>query len=103
MNENIPKYMIPNYFEFVDELARTINNKIDRNIIWRRYKEKQNIEANKNEQNENKAVQDKIISIMKEALGNNEINIGYNSDFFESGGDSLSVVNLLVELSGNSI
>lgn len=81
MNENIPKYMIPNYFEFVDELARTINNKIDRNIIWRRYKEKQNIEANKNEQNENKAVQDKIISIMKEALGNNEINIGYNSDF----------------------
>ena len=96
MNENIPKYMIPNYFEFVDELARTINNKIDRNIIWRRYKEKQNIEANKNEQNENKAVQDKIISIMKEALGNNEINIGYNSDFFESGGDSLSVVNLLV-------
>ena len=33
---------------------------------------------------------------MKEALGNNEINIGYNSDFFESGGDSLSVVNLLV-------
>ena len=68
MNANLPKYMVPNYFEIVDELARTANNKVDRKRILSCYKNRVNAGTKINCTYQNKDVQSKVISLMKDAL-----------------------------------
>ena len=88
----LPKYMLPNYFEILDEFPCNSNGKIDKKLL-----PTPNIENIKNDfvppRNE---LDEKILKIFESLL--NVSSIGITDNFFELGGDSLLAINLQIEL-----
>ncbi len=86
--KNLPDYMIPSRFVFLDKLPLTPNGKIDKKAL----------PAPADEQKvgyvppENK-VEKKLAAYWQEILGNTQI--GTMDNFFEIGGDSLAVIKIL--------
>jgi len=84
--EEIPDYMVPGYFEYLDRFPLTPNGKIDQNALpdpdW----------ENKSTENEYQAPRTEAELMLKQIWCDslNRMNIGINENFFHIGGDSLS-------------
>lgn len=88
LNKYLPSYMIPSRIIMLNEMPLNQNGKID-------YKKLPEVKLKNNEDlilPKNKE-QEKILNVFKYTLAREDI--GMNSDYFENGGDSLSVVNLI--------
>ena len=93
LEENLPKYMIPEEFYYFVNLPLSTNGKIDRNKILR------SIEMQKDYFQNDVALTDsesRLAKIWKDILGAK--NISKSISFFEAGGDSLLSTKLMMEL-----
>jgi len=93
LEENLPKYMIPEEFYYFVNLPLSTNGKIDRNKILR------SIEMQEDYFQNDVALTDsesRIAKIWKDILGAK--NISKSISFFEAGGDSLLSTKLMMEL-----
>lgn len=93
LEENLPKYMIPEEFYYFVNLPLSTNGKIDRNKILR------SIEMQEDYFQNDVALTDsesRLAKIWKEILGAK--NISKSISFFEAGGDSLLSTKLMMEL-----
>ncbi|WP_108802873.1 non-ribosomal peptide synthetase [Aquimarina sp. Aq107] len=99
LSENTLSYMLPNHIIEVDEMKLTHNGKIDKKGLLRYYRESylgsKNIVSPRNE------LEVKLVEAWKEALGKSEI--GIEDDFFEIGGTSLKLIEILMKLSKDGI
>ena len=88
----LPKYMVPQYFIQMEELPYTPNGKIDRKALPEpSYKtEKRDIIKPRNE------VDEKLEKMFIKILNIDKVSI--KDSFFDLGGDSLSAINLCVEI-----
>lgn len=88
----LPKYMIPQYFMQMEKLPFSHNGKIDRKKLPKpQFKnEQKDIILPRNETDK------KLIELLKEILNINCISL--DNSFFELGGDSLSAINLCIEI-----
>ena len=89
LQEKLQWYSLPSVIQFVDNIPRSSSNKVDVHQLIESYKFKVNQQANTIE-NEN------VSSIWRSILHVNEVNP--DDDFFDSGGDSLSSLLLIVEV-----
>ena len=89
---NLPEYMIPAYYTFLDKMPLTRNGKIDKTAL-----PEPNFEGSLNEyeapKNETEII---IASLWSELLGINKI--GINNNFFELGGHSLKATVLISKI-----
>ncbi|MGP1508186.1 MAG: non-ribosomal peptide synthetase [Sphaerochaeta sp.] len=96
ISKTLPSYMIPNDIAFVSSLPKTSTNKINRNLVVK------NCINNKRQKNEKCEKVDievvKILQLFQQVLGLDEKVVHQDSDFFELGGDSLSVLLLASKL-----
>ncbi|WP_281819226.1 non-ribosomal peptide synthetase, partial [Vallitalea longa] len=86
--ETLPKYMIPSYFEEIEEIPLTSNGKVNKKKLpmpSNAYLTEEEYIAPKNE------VEKKLARIWSDILDIEEGKISTESDFFEIGGDSLKV------------
>lgn len=93
LEENLPKYMIPEEFFYFVNLPLSTNGKIDRNKILR------SIEMQEDYFQNDVALTDsesRLAKIWKDILGAK--NISKSISFFEAGGDSLLSTKLMMEL-----
>ncbi|NRT88955.1 non-ribosomal peptide synthetase [Clostridium beijerinckii] len=96
MGNNLPKYMIPKYIKFLEEMPLNNNGKVDlAQLSNMNIRDKKTTDISFNYSNDEK----KLIDICCKLLNNHEISI--NDDFFELGGDSLLAVQLLCEIKRN--
>ena len=88
----LPNYMIPNYFTELEKFPYTPNGKIDKNALIPKVNnlEREIIKPINEKQQE-------IYNIMKKILKVEELSIDDN--FFEYGGDSISAMMLVIEMS----
>lgn len=92
LRKYLPRYMIPNYFEILDEFPYTPNGKINKKILpFPNIQQNQQVfvPARNN-------LDKKILKLFEELL--NISPIGINDNFFELGGDSLLAITLQIEL-----
>ncbi|HBE79608.1 MAG TPA: hypothetical protein DDW65_17800, partial [Firmicutes bacterium] len=86
--KNLPDYMIPSHFVFLDKLPLTPNGKIDQKALPAPVNEpKIKYMPPENE------VEKKLAAYWQEVLGNTQI--GTMDNFFEIGGDSLAIIRIL--------
>jgi amino acid adenylation domain-containing protein len=85
LRQKLPEYMIPSNFIFLDKLPLNQNGKIDRNKLA-------TIRFRQNFVHPSGSNEIELAKIFKNILGIGKI--GINDDFFELGGDSLSIVRL---------
>ncbi len=89
LSKNLPGYMIPSHFVFLDKLPLTPNGKIDKKALPAPDDEpKVGYVPPENE------VEKKLAAYWQEILGGNT-QIGTMDNFFEIGGDSLAVIRIL--------
>lgn len=92
LRKYLPKYMIPSYFEILNEFPYTPNGKVDKKLLPLP-------DIQKNQQDFIPArnnLDKKILQIFEKLL--NISPIGITDNFFELGGDSLLAINLQIEL-----
>ncbi|MBR2990452.1 MAG: non-ribosomal peptide synthetase, partial [Solobacterium sp.] len=92
LQKTLMPYMIPAAFVRMDRLPQTISSKVDYTALQapERFRTDTLYEAPADE------IETRICSAYDKVLGRNRI--GRNDDFFESGGDSLSLIELLAVL-----
>lgn len=95
LGNNLPDYMVPGYFVYLDKLPVTPTNKIDRNALPEpvRGSGQGDYVAPRNE------IEEIIAAIWAEVLRLEVSQVGVQTSFFELGGNSLSVMNLATLLS----
>jgi amino acid adenylation domain-containing protein/thioester reductase-like protein len=92
LSAKLPKHMIPSAFVFLDALPLTPNGKINRRAL-------PNLEQNDNVvdyEPPHNDIERILVNLWKEVLGVNKVSI--NDNFFDLGGDSLVIVELLTSL-----
>ncbi|WP_346962014.1 amino acid adenylation domain-containing protein [Clostridium sp.] len=92
LKTTLPEYMIPNYFIKVPRIPLTINGKIDKNNLL-------NIETKKDNATKilPRSLQENIIvEIWKNVLNLDDIYV--NDDFFELGGNSINIIQVVKEI-----
>jgi amino acid adenylation domain-containing protein len=93
LSHHLPGYMIPAYFTTVDELPLTTNGKVDRkkllDITLDEDPERSVVEASTE-------LERSLVEIWKKVLGIN--NVGVTDDFFQLGGHSLKIAQVLSEI-----
>ena len=91
----LPSYMIPSYFIKLDSIPHTPNGKIDRKALPMPQTQviKEDIVPPRND------IDSKLVNIFKNLLKLENISIDHS--FFELGGDSLSAINLCIEIQKN--
>jgi amino acid adenylation domain-containing protein len=94
----LPDYMIPHLFIEIESIPTTINGKLDRNKLLQQQKVRKEQPSHKIVNNE-----EKILSIWAEVLDTDIKNIVPSKNFFENGGDSLSLLNLISKLNNIGI
>ncbi|OXA98973.1 non-ribosomal peptide synthetase [Flavobacterium pectinovorum] len=94
----LPDYMVPHFFIGIEAFPMTINGKLDRNKLLQQQKVTKEQPSQINVNNE-----DKILSIWAEVLDTDIKNIVPSKNFFENGGDSLSLLNLISKLNNIGI
>lgn len=91
LRKYLPIYMIPKYFFKIETMPYTFNGKIDK-------KELKNLKIDfKNVDELSSAESNEILDIFKTVLNCKKINL--NNSFIDNGGDSLSAINLSIEIS----
>ncbi len=97
--KDLPEYMIPSYFVYLDKLPQTPNGKLDRTALVSISTNqeaaatttiKAKYEAPRTE------LEEMLVKLWKETLGAE--NIGINDNFFELGGHSLKAANLITKI-----
>ena len=88
----LPEYMVPQYFIKMEEMPHTPNGKIDRKALPEPIieKDKKQIVAPRNE------TEEFLVKIIEQKLGMKEI--GIDTNIFDIGADSLSVIGIVTEL-----
>ncbi|QNK61911.1 amino acid adenylation domain-containing protein [Pedobacter sp. PAMC26386] len=95
LNKTLPVYMLPDYFVQLEQLPLTPNGKIDRKNLPAPHSI--SISARAEYLAPRNEVEQKIAQIWEEVLGRE--NIGVKDNFFESGGHSLKVIQLISRIS----
>ena len=93
--ENLPHYMIPTRITLVSEFPLTTNGKTDYSTLISTL-EKESISNDSNAIGELDAITREIVSVWKEILYLNDLNITDN--FFELGGDSIKAIQITSKL-----
>ena len=89
ISENVPDYMVPAYFTQLKEIPLTPNGKIDYKALpdpKGMVSKRKDYEAPSNE------TEEKIVEIWAEVLELDPAKIGVNDDFFDLGGNSLTIL-----------
>lgn len=89
----LPGFMVPHVFHVLDEMPRTLNDKIDRTALL---KYESNSESEKTHTAPRNNEEKLVAEIWKESLKKESIDIF--SNFFEMGGHSIMAVNVMVKL-----
>ncbi|HEX2328653.1 MAG TPA: non-ribosomal peptide synthetase [Candidatus Angelobacter sp.] len=91
LSSRLPEYMVPSHFVFVREMPLTANGKVDRKALL----------ASESSVNvtplQDSGLEGTIAEIWAAALGVKEV--GVNEDFFDLGGTSLALINIVLEMS----
>ena len=93
LNPQLPDYMVPTRFVWLEELPRTAGGKIDRQALP--HPENTRPMLSEQPQSPSSEVESRFMEIWCEVLGIESI--GVNDSFFDLGGDSLSAVHLVEE------
>ncbi|WEE35739.1 non-ribosomal peptide synthetase [Lactiplantibacillus paraplantarum] len=88
----MPKYMMPNTFIHVDHFPLNRSNKVDTRMLLTMLEHDKHQDVLSADQQDD---EDRWLKIFADALGHQ---IGYDDDFFEHGGDSLRVVECVIQL-----
>ncbi|MCK4764860.1 MAG: amino acid adenylation domain-containing protein, partial [Candidatus Aminicenantes bacterium] len=88
--EELPDYMIPTYFVFLDRLPLTQSGKIDRKAL-----PDPEISSEEQYAAPRDHIEEKLVDIWHDVLGAAKEKIGIDSDFFELGGHSLRGTTML--------
>ena len=94
----IPDYMVPAYYIFIDELPKTENGKIDLKSLPHPDDSTVLKEVYVSARNN---MEVKLVNIWAEVLGLDAERLGVHDNFFEAGGDSLKVMALVKKLSSS--
>lgn len=92
LEQHIPTYMIPRVFISVDEIPLTVNGKVDRKTLIeldRGESITQYLEPNTEEEKMLSGIWEKLLEVEK---------VGINDDFFQLGGNSLVIIELISKL-----
>ncbi|BCJ94153.1 hypothetical protein acsn021_17220 [Anaerocolumna cellulosilytica] len=98
LKNKLPDYMVPKVYQKVKSLPLTVNNKVDKKSLMGIFK---------NEKHSNLEASDKIASmsiirnVWKLIIGNDDF--GNNDEFFQIGGDSLTLARMQIELEKQGI
>ncbi|MEB7040086.1 SDR family NAD(P)-dependent oxidoreductase [Staphylococcus gallinarum] len=96
LKQYLPTYMCPQYIEFVDEIPKTLNNKIDNNKLIKYIK---NTYFKNRQHTQNKKTKDVIIQIIKNNLNlSDNYNINENINLFDIGLDSILVPKIVKQI-----
>jgi amino acid adenylation domain-containing protein len=90
LGRRLPEYMVPSAMVILDALPLTANGKVDRKALLSSAKPAERTAAGP-------GVEEAITDIWSATLGTN--NIGLDDDFFDLGGTSLALINVVVEMS----
>lgn len=93
IHTKLPIYMQPQYFYIAYELPRTINDKIDKQTLT---KLAQKITPNQESSQPKNPLEDKILAIWKQVLGND--NITSTQHFIDCGGNSLTAITIAAQI-----
>ena len=100
LSSQLPEYMVPLDFQFVDDFIQTTSGKIDRNKLPRKGMEYKTAESENSSNQESldnySEVEKRVYYQWISVLGS--IKLGLDSDFFLSGGHSLLGVKLISQL-----
>lgn len=91
LEQELPQYMMPAYILEIDEIPKTINGKIDYSKLKDPLDSMQQVIEPRDE------IESKLLDIWKMVLGIDTISI--DDSFFEKGGNSLSLMNLVLNIS----
>lgn len=89
--EELPSYMLPSYVIVIDEVPRKVNGKIDYGLLRDPLEELTDIVQPSDE------TEHQLLSVWREILDIQEISV--EETFFEKGGNSLSLMNLIFRIS----
>ena len=94
LKEQLSPYMVPSFFVFLDKIPLSNNGKVDRSLLpspkTRDMSLEQQIEGPRN------AVEEVVLGLWSNVLDRE--NVGIHTNFFESGGDSLTATRLISEI-----
>jgi acyl carrier protein len=90
LGRRLPEYMVPSAMIVLDALPLTANGKVDRKALLSPAKPAERAAAGP-------GVEESITDIWSATLGTS--NIGLDDDFFDLGGTSLALINVVVEMS----
>lgn len=93
--QDLPEYMIPNYFVQLDQMPLTTNGKINRHVLLASEVKIESGEAYVAPESE---TEKELIEIWQEILSMDQEKIGVNDNFFELGGHSLKATNLAYKI-----
>ncbi len=91
--KELPDYMIPSYFIYLDEIPLTVNGKVDRKALP---EPDGNINLGTEYVAPTNEIEMKLASFWREVLGLEKV--GINDNFFELGGDSIKAIQILARL-----
>ncbi|MBB6698581.1 non-ribosomal peptide synthetase [Clostridium algidicarnis] len=101
LRQRLPEYMVPQYYKYINEFPLTVNNKIDKKKL-KQIDDDLLIENNKSVCKVNEPMlKGQIRNIWVEILGTSTFS--NNDDFYNVGGDSLSLSIMEVELEKKGI
>jgi amino acid adenylation domain-containing protein len=88
LSQELPDYMVPGFFVFLEQMPLTPNGKIDRKALPKSVEQEkdENYTAPRDE------VEEKLAALWAEVLGIEREKIGIDTDFFQLGGHSLKAV-----------
>lgn len=100
----LPDAMVPHRFLAVSDFPLTPSNKVDRKVLEQQARLSSVVCADRVEFHGADALEERLIALWQDVLGSPPE--GYSADFFESGGDSMSALQLvdcIEELTGTRI
>jgi len=89
LSQRLPEYMIPSLFIVLDALPLTANGKVDRRAL-------PSAEKRANRAPSQSGLEQAVSDIWASTLG--VADVGVNDDFFDLGGTSLALINVVVEM-----
>ena len=89
--ENLPEYMLPSYFVFLEQMPLTPNGKVDRKAL----PEAETAETGDKYIAPRNDAEEKLVEIWSKVLGIGKNTISVDSNFFELGGHSLKAIRLV--------
>lgn len=95
LSEKLPDYMVPTYFVKLESIPLTPNGKVDRELLprpQRQLGEEIDFELPRNE------IDKKLIEIWSQVLNLDPGKISISHNFFELGGDSLSIIQVQTKI-----